>query len=560
MRIQINDFRGLVSADFHVAPMALIAGNNAAGKTSLCQALGAAVSGSSIPLAGLRKSDAGALVRSGAADGKVVVEGQAGTVTVRWPSCKVASEGSAPQGSTFAAGLQSIVGFSKSERPKMLAPYLDAEPQYTDLTSVLTDLPEDQLSRLWESIEINGWDLAHSQARDKGIEFKGRWAQVTGEKYGSKKGAGWLPDEWGDDLEGASEQSLQDTLAREREYLDAAIATQAVSDDYRQQLQDKVDSIDTGRQAVDDAQTRATDLRQQLTTAQEHRDGLPPADKGGGGVPCPHCGERISIKRTPGAILLEKPPGPISETEAKARGSAIAKADGTLSRLKGEVDQCERDLAEAKRLVADSENAAAELASLPEPTSDSPDVEAARERVRRAETRVRAYQQKREADRIHQSIETNQMIVDALAPEGVRAAKLRKALSTFGAKRLDPISDAAGWGQVALDEDLMPTYRGRPFALLSESEQYRCRVALQVAMAQIDGSEIVIVDGADVLDRGGRNGLMKMLAGTGLAAVIAMTESGPDRVPDLSARGRGITLWIDAGTARPVTEPASRAA
>lgn len=560
MHVTINDFRGLVSADFRVAPMALIAGTNAAGKTSLCQGLAAALTGSSVPLVGLRKSDAGALVRSGAAEGKVTIEGKDGSVTVRWPSCKVASEGTAPQASLFASGLQSIVDLPYKDRPKALAAYLDAEPTREDMAKALPDLPEDKLKRLWESIEVNGWDLAHSQARDKGIEFKGRWAQVTGEKYGSKKGASWLPDEWGDDLEGASEQSLQDTLAREREYLDAAIATQAVSDDYRQQLQEKADAIDTAREAVEHAQQQAADLRQQLTAAQEHRDGLPPADQGSGGIPCPHCGERINIKRTSGAINLEKPPEQITEKEASDRLSAIAHADGALSRLKGEVDQAERDLAEARRLVAESEKAATELAELPEPTGENPDVEAARERVTRADVRVKAFQTKRDADRIHASIEANQEIVDALAPEGVRARKLRSALADFSRSRLTPICKAAGWGEVALGEDLTPTYRNRPFVLLSESEQYRCRVALQVAMAQIDGSDVLIVDGADVLDRGGRNGLMKMLAGAGPAVVVAMTESGPDRVPNLSAKGRGVTLWIDAGTARPIADDGRAAA
>lgn len=560
MHVTINDFRGLVSADFHVAPMALIAGTNAAGKTSLCQGLAAALTGSSVPLAGLRKSDAGSLVRSGAAEGKVTIEGAAGTVTVRWPSCKVASEGTAPQASIFAAGLQSIVDLSKQDRPKALASYLDAEPAREDLAKALPELPEDQLNRLWESIKVNGWDLAHSQARDKGIEFKGRWAQVTGEKYGSKKGGNWLPDEWGDDLEGASEQSLQDTLAREREYLDAAIATQAVSDDRRQELERRAGGIDDRRKELEAKKSAVESKREELEAARKRRASLPV--EGEPTVECPHCAEPIVVRgHFREGVTLHKPAERPSDAELKQRQRAIASADGENERLKGELGQAESALRDSEFAVKDAEKAVKELSELPpEPEGEIPDVEAARERVTRADVRVKAFQKKREADRIHQSIETNQLIVDALAPEGVRARKLRSALAEFSGKRLAPICKAAAWGEVALGEDLMPTYRNRPYVLLSESEQYRCRVALQVAMAQIDGSDIVIIDGADVLDRGGRNGLMKMLAGAGPAVVVAMTESGPDRVPNLSAKGRGVTLWIDAGTARPVAEDGRAAA
>ena len=114
---------------------------------------------------------------------------------------------------------------------------------------------------------------------------------------------------------------------------------------------------------------------------------------------------------------------------------------------------------------------------------------------------------------------------------------------------------------VALDPDsLMPTYAGRSYGLLAESERYRCRVALQLAMAGVDGSDAVVIDGADILDRHARNGLMKAATKHAPAAVVAMTANTPTDVPDLAQHGLGETLWLDAGRAASPAEAKEAAA
>ncbi len=102
------------------------------------------------------------------------------------------------------------------------------------------------------------------------------------------------------------------------------------------------------------------------------------------------------------------------------------------------------------------------------------------------------------------------------------------------------------------------TYRGRA-TLLSGGEIYRLRAALQVAFAKIDGSAMVILDGADILDNQGRQGLIRMLAAAKVPALIGMTYAGPKAVPDLSLAG-GATYWIDGGIARPLAEMQKAAA
>ena len=103
---------------------------------------------------------------------------------------------------------------------------------------------------------------------------------------------------------------------------------------------------------------------------------------------------------------------------------------------------------------------------------------------------------------------------------------------------------------------------GLPYPLLSKSEQYRVRAVFQVAMAIIDGSDLVVLDEADILDGPTRSGLFKMLdAATqeGLAALVCMTLSRRDQAPDLAAIGLGRSYWLEAGVAEPIGQEAQAA-
>ena len=140
IKINITDFRGIEKADIEVTGLALVAGVNAAGKTSVCQASAAALTGNVTPLHGLRKSEAGTLVRSGAPDGGVVVATADGTSQIRWPIAKMTTEGTPPQASAVAAGLESVATMSSGDRAKALMPYLKAEPTREDLAAALPDI------------------------------------------------------------------------------------------------------------------------------------------------------------------------------------------------------------------------------------------------------------------------------------------------------------------------------------------------------------------------------------------------------------------------------------
>ena len=554
MQIHIQNFRGIAEARLQCNGVALITGINATGKTSIAQAVAAVLTGNPIPMAGIRKNAAGMLVHTGAAQGQITLEGEEGTAMLSWPTAKQQTEGSPPQASAIAVGIESLADESRSaNRARLLAPYLKADPTQEDLVEALPNLKPDHIKKLWDKIQVDGWDLVYDHAKTTGAEYKGRWHQATGEAYGSKKASSWFPDNWDDDLTGMSEHALTSMLDQDRTTLDDAISNKAIGE--------------AELQALEKSATRKIDLsvlEQTVKTAKEThwksvqaRNNLPPAQDGGSTteIHCPHCDNPVVVtQKTPSGFALHKITN-ISKKEMKERGLAIAAADGKISHDQDAVWSEERNLAEGKRQLKEIKAAKARLHEIrsrqENVTTDQ--LEACREQVSLSQARLAAFRKKREADRLHATVEANQQVITVLAPDGLRAWKLTKAVGSLNRKILVPISQEAGWATVSLNDDLMPTLGGRLYPLLSESEQFRARVTLQVALSRMDGSDAMVIDRADILDRQGRNGMMKMLFGSGIPCLVCMTILDPkkDPPPDLATIGKGITYWVENGAATP---------
>jgi hypothetical protein len=71
---------------------------------------------------------------------------------------------------------------------------------------------------------------------------------------------------------------------------------------------------------------------------------------------------------------------------------------------------------------------------------------------------------------------------------------------------------------------------------------------------------MVVLDAADVLDGPTREGLFDLLTEVGLPALVCLTLTRPEQVPDLAAAGLGMSYWLDSGVVRPLHEPAEAAA
>lgn len=563
MKISVRGYRRIARADLDLSPIALVAGQNGAGKTSLFQAVAAALTKNTTPM-GIAKKDAGFLVHRGVGAGSVKVTTEGGHVQIDWPECKGTYEGQdPPRASTFAAGTECILDLKSDARAKALAGYVNSAPVITDLYDAMNDagFTDDAVRKTWEAIEADGWDAVHRKSSEFGANLKGQWEAVTGERYGSAKAADWRPDGWTDELAAADLSSLEREIAEAKATLEKTIATSAVSADEIKRLRADVAAFEpTALEKMRDAISGA---REAVEEAEKERAALPAADADEG-IPCPSCGTHLMVDRAYKGPTTLKLAEKVTEADLKKRRTARAEADGKCERLRGDLATLQTSLAGLENKQRAAELAQKRLAEVggadaPAGGATAAEVDAAREAVAKAEKAHAAANAKLRADRIHGQIARNAKLIEILAPDGLRRRKLAAGLESFNAD-LAELCASAGWPAVRLDEELSAHYGAEPYWNCSESQQMRVRITLQVAIAQADQSSAVLIDRADMLDQKGRNGLFGMLKAAGLPALVLMTANVPDKVPDLRRAGLGASYWLDGGALSPIGQAETRAA
>ena len=564
IEIELRDFRGCERASLRVDPIALVAGRNASGKSSIAQAIAAALSGQTRVVAGVSgKTNAGLLVKTGAEGARVTISGPEGSIRAEWPSCQVSSDGKPPQATEIAAGTDGVAMMTPADRAIVIGRFLHAEPTREDLAAALADLgltDADLSTKVWDQVSNQGWDQAHQVRKDRGAEFKGQWRQVTGHNYGSRIAASWVPKGWTAADESAREGDLLGDIAKVKAEHEAAVAATALSENELHRLKLQVDLLPTREKDARAADAAVKAASTAVDQAAAARQALPPAETQGG-LPCPHCGAFVLIERVSLVETRLAPVVPISDAEMKKRRRAIAEADGDLSRLRGELSAAIQKAAAARRDLEASAAANTEYAALPQRNpakSPAGQLEETRAKVEAADARLKGWRAKREADRLRGEISANEKILDVLAGDGLRAKKLARVLDVFNSATLKPLTDIAGWRPVAIEADMSLTYGGRRYPLLATSEQYRVRVVLQVAMAA--DSDLVVIDAADVLDAPTRSGLFALLRQSAKPAVVCMTQARREQVPDISRQGLGASYWLENGILEPLKAPIEAAA
>lgn len=548
MNVLISNFRGIKRAEINLSKLALVAGANAAGKSSVAHAVAAALSGAVVPLAGLKKTEAGMLVHAGTGRGTISVDTEQGAIRVDYPQARIETTGQPPAASLFAVGLKSIVDMPGKEAAATLIEYLKATPARGDVLDATEKLglDEKQQEQLWQKISDLGWDGAHAAAKEMGVKLKGQWEAATGERYGSSKGESWVPKGWETGLEAASEESLAADLTQAREFVEAAIAANAVTAADRDRWKATADGVDEARILLERSTIARDAFNAKAEALQNAWQTLPKPGAAEQCVPCPHCGADVVIR---GGTLAA--PVLTDAKEDRERNDAILKAEAAYTDAINKRNAEVTTMALLSKRIRDGQAAAKSLASTPE-SAPAADLEHAREVAQRAEVRAAAFRAHRTAARLHHGIGLNALVQAMLAPDGLRLARLRAALREFNTT-IGALCSTAGWGMVEIGEDAAASYDGKPLVLLSASETFRVRATLQAAMASMDKSAALVVDAADVLDRAGRNCLMRMLGSVKLPSVVCMTMARAD-VPDM--KDRGTSYWIEGGVTMPAREGA----
>lgn len=198
-----------------------------------------------------------------------------------------------------------------------------------------------------------------------------------------------------------------------------------------------------------------------------------------------------------------------------------------------EVERCEAELKKLGDMDASSTGGLDEtIRSLNERIQKGESVLA---QVSALQSQIKTYndQVARQAQ-LQDKLTTIESVLDFSGPDGARKkateGKLLAfkeamccALKYFGftmGMELEPFSFVFG----ELESTVLP----RSTHELSESERFRFSVAFQIALAQVTGIGLVVVDRADVLDREARRQMTKMLFDSGIEqAIVCSTTSDP---------------------------------
>ena len=544
-KINVTNFRAIKSASIDVSGIALIAADNEGGKTSFIQACVSVLTGKTMPIDGIPAKKASLLVHSGTTGSEITCTSDTGESKILFPTMEKSCVGKPVEISDFAAGIKSLLDCPLKDRSKMVSDLLKTNPTNAELKSALAAVgvvSEEVVKRIAQTVEAQGWDAAHANAKETGIKYKTLWEDTTGENFGKSKAVEWLPKEWTPDLEKLTHDTLADALKQEQEWLETAISDEAVDVSEMATLQSAANKLPEMTAAV-------AKLEAELNSSISVRESLQksirelPLPKQPDTKPCPYCKGLLSVVN--GKIEL---PTILTEKELQDRKDDIAEHEALFKERSDEIVKITAKLSSSRADKMISSNAEKKLKDKkPDKKSSKGTVDDCRSRVASAQARLTAFDKKTAASKYCDLIEKNQAIIDVLAPDGIRLTTLKNKLQTFN-DCLRHLSTVSEWANVEIKDDMHITYRGTPYMLISGAAQFKARVILQLAGARFDGSQLVLIDSADILASGrNRNGLFKMLSAAQIPAVVAMAFGGSKKVPVLK---NGHSYWIADGVAQ----------
>ncbi len=562
LRLRVRDVLGVATAEVPIEEIMLVGGDNAAGKSSFLQACAAAALSAGIMRGVTKKADTHRTVRRQAESrtGAATLEWAEGSRRISWPGPEIETTGNGDLmvfGSPLAIGAARLMDLSTDKRIAALAERLQTEPTEDDIRDWLmkekacTEKRAGEIAKeMAKRVATSGWDAVEKTAKERATKVKGAWEEVAREKWGEVKAASWAPDgllknePYVLDTEAEVLVGLQDKL---KTLTSSGAATEAQIADARAAA-----SLATVlRQGADTTRSHLANLTATREALRAELDALPKPDGGRAPLACPHCDGALHV--TIGADRLPVvtvAPDPLSGEENGARQAAITEKAGAINAISLQIDQAERKLKEDDAKVAVAAAAEDRLAKLEQAERIDPKVLAeAQAAVKTQETKTRAVERLTRANALFTDWQSQQPAIAALAPDGVRNTVLAQKLEGFNLQ-LSKLSAAAKWPAVKMLPTGDAMFGESAYAEMSESERWRTDLVLMLALAQREGSKLVLVDRVDVLTPDQRPALMVLLRHVGIPALAAMSARDADSMPKLEKAGFGRCAWMEAGTLR----------
>jgi DNA repair exonuclease SbcCD ATPase subunit len=503
--------------------VALVAGGNAEGKSSVAEALRLALLGWS-DRAGPKKSWQ-ELVTDGARVGRVTVMTDTGPIKLTLPSGEISGVAALPASAELCLGKQRITAVKKSERAALLKELVGTEGDADEIVRRLLARKHaagflDRIAPLLRS----SLDTARDEATGMAREAKGVWRSITNQNWGSKQAETWEPE--GEPAHPASTpwRTRQDEL---RAHLKAAQNKSAAIDrelaraqpthpDDLAVLKARAASFATAEDRRQKADTMVRETEERLAALQTELRSHGPETHS-----CPHCDGLLHIEN--GAIVAAGDLPAVRRSAEELR-SLIDDAELSLVTYRGERNAAACDVekadAAARRLQAEKEVSGVDVAAL------EADAAAARRTCEEVQRDLAAlhdaeawHSQNRRARDAHEAVLAWTALADDLGPEGVAADLAGGAISAVN-KDAEIVCDQLGLDLVSIDADGAARYAGRESWYCSESERWRIDTAIAIALARLSGLGMVLLDRLDVIEPDLRPPLLSGLTRLGLGTAI----------------------------------------
>ena len=560
-KINVENFIGIRSAQVAInTPVCVFAGANGSGKSSLREAVRAALT--SEPARVSLKKEFGAMLTDDAAQGFSEVEFADGSNAVFLLPDGTHKGAEVPAALPYVIDAQRFAHIADNDRRLFLFGLMGISISGATVKERLT-------VRGCDSVRVEavlpllraGFDSAHKEAQVRARECKSAWRTVTGETYGDKKAVGWK-----------AEKPDFDPRKLEKAIADLDAISGKIDAESR-----ALGDMESRARAASENGNKLAGLRQKAGTFARIQDKLNRDEaelttwtatvaetraKASGSpfvahLTCPDCGCDLELKD--GKLVGYSRLCTTADPEAVAK---LPEQEKALALMQSAVANGKRDLAIA--------NAAAEAIDAIEknqvgnpPTED--EITAARAHIESIKGARKTQQSLIDVLRVdgskadsatekttralalHNDVAAWDKVIDSLAPSGIPGDLLAEALGPIN-ERLGQSAVDAEWPSVCIGADMAITADDRAYALLSESEQWRVDAMIAEAISHLSRVKLLVLDRFDVLDLPGRANLiawLDTLATQGevdTALIFGTLKSLPASLPESFS-----ALWIENG-------------
>lgn len=539
MKIKINGFRRVKSIELTTKKSTLIAAKNENGKTSFLQGIAASF-GILPPIVEMAKKHIKDLIHTGQPIASSQVETDKGFCGIKYkfndktPDFDLLSEGETPKMSIYSSGIKSIL--DEKNMTEIITRIISAYPTKEALEK---EVGKQYIDKLWETIQVSGWDAAHESARDKGVKLKSKWQDITGKRYGKRVAESWMPDAWDFDLTTETIESLEKKLKDETENLEAAKAIAIVEtidlgriEAAKKELEELIKKQFKVQTDIDLQRKSYVSTKEQIEKMIDQSEIII--------QPCPNCNTNLTVisgKIIESSKVKEKS----NEEDLKLMKDTLKKIEEKGKKLEKEIIEIKGNISSCQKIIQGG------VVTKNENVKDAKGtVEECQAAFDKAHSRFYAFFNKKNAEKIALDIELNQSIVSVLAQKGLRQTVLIEKLNEFNGK-LKEISGITRWGEVRLNSDMTVTWKGWLYPyFISNSAKWRVRVCLQIAIALFEKDDLVLIDDAEILDSEHKNALFKLLNKMPFDSIVAMTLPNKESMPNLEKLD-GISYWIEDG-------------